>query len=457
MEKIGKYTVVRELGKGATATVYLCRDPDAEREVALKVVRFGSNSSAMSRRLRKLFQTEQMVAQRLDHPNIVRIYDAVVENDCAYLAMEYVEGFSLEQHCRIDKLLPLHRVIDIIFRSALALDHAYRQGVLHRDIKPANIMVAANDEPKIADFGLALNLNKDMDRDSTFIMGVGSPAYMSPEQIKGYPLNHKTDLYSLGVVFYQLLTGRLPFRANNQATLIYKIVNAEAPAVTALNPGLPEGLDPILKKVLEKDLYNRYKSGADLAKDLAAVRYRLVTDDEPVEDAHHFEMLRKLQFFTEFENVELWELLRVSVWRNIAAGVPVIREGENNRVFGLIVSGFVEVSIEGKVLCRLGAGEVVGEVAYLHPSDTLRTASVLTLEPTFFLEINAAAMELASDELRERMRNCLLSKMIERMRAVNRIAAAQGNPAVQAGVSSQTGGSTRSQPGSGLGLELSPM
>ncbi len=456
MEQIGKYKIIRELGKGATATVYLCQDPEADRQVAVKLVRFGVDGTAMSRRLRKLFQTEGGIASRLDHPNIVKIYDAVVEDDHAYMAMEYVEGFSLEQHCRIDRMLPLHRVIGIIFKCCLALDHAYRQGVIHRDIKPANIMVAADDEPKIADFGLALNLNKDMDRDSTFIMGVGSPAYMSPEQIKGYPLNHKTDLYSLGVVFFQLLTGRLPFRANNQATLIYKIVNADAPAVTALNPGLPEGLTPILRKALEKDLYNRYKSGAEFAKDLAAVRYRLVTDDEPLEDNRHFEMLRKLDFFVEFENVELWEILRISVWREVVPGVALISEGENNKLFGLVVEGFVEVSIDGKTLCRLGSGEVIGEAAYLHPSSSQRHATVVTLEPTLFLEINAAALELSSDELRERMQRTLTAKLIERMRAVNHIAASLGAPALQPGTASVTGG-TRSQPGSGIDFELVPI
>ena len=456
-EKIGKYTVLREIGKGATATVYLCADPDSGREVAVKRVSFGANATAMSRRLRKLFQTERMVAQRLDHPNIVQVYDAVVEDDCAYLAMEYVQGFSLEDHCRIDRLLPLHRVIGIIFKCCLALDHAYRQGVIHRDIKPANILVAADDEPKIADFGLALNLQKNMDRDSTFIMGVGSPAYMSPEQIKGYPLNHKTDLYSLGVLMFQLLTGRLPFRANNQATLIYKILNAEAPAVTALNPGLPQGLDAILKKALEKDLYNRYKHGADFAKELAAVRYHIVSDEESEQDDRHFQMLRRLDFFVEFENVELWEILRISAWRNVAPGVQIIREGENNRIFGLVVNGFVEVSIDGRVLCRLGAGEVIGEVGYLYPADSTRRASVLTLESTLFLEISAAALELASDELRERMHRTLLRTLIDRMRAVNAIAAAQGTPAVQPGISSLTGGGTRSQLGSGLDLELEPI
>ena len=430
MDSIGKYRIIRELGKGATATVYLCSDPDTEREVAVKVIRFVGDSAAMSRRMRKLFQNEGMVSKRLDHPNIVRVFDAVVELERAYLAMEYVEGFSLEAHCRIDRLLPLHRVIGIVFKCCLALDAAYRQGIIHRDIKPANIMVAANDEAKVADFGLALNLNKDMDRDSTFIMGVGSPAYMSPEQIKGYPLNQKTDIYSLGVVLFQLLTGRLPFRAKNQATLVYKILNADAPSVTSLNPSLPDGLNAVLKKALEKDLYSRYRNGAEMAKDLSAVRYQILEDDETVQDSAHFEQLRRMAFFTDFENVELWEILRVSVWRDVAANVPLIREGSQGRMFGIIVTGCVEVSVGGKMLCRLAASEPVGEVAFLHPSSDLRHTTVTTLEPTRFLEINPAALALSSEELLERMRNALLARMIERFRQVNLIAASLGPAAI---------------------------
>jgi len=456
METIGKYRVLRELGKGATATVYLCEDPDqAGRQVAVKVIRFGQDAGAASRRMRKLFRNENMVSRRLDHPNIVRVYDSVVEEQFAYIVMEYVDGFSLEQHCRIDRLLPMHRAISIVFKCCMALDAAYRQGIIHRDIKPANIMVAANDEAKIADFGLALNMNKDLDRDSTFIMGVGSPAYMSPEQIKGYPLNQKTDLYSLGVVLFQLLTGRLPFRASNQATLVYRIINADPPAITALNPNLPAGLDPILKRALEKDLYSRYRNGAEFAKDLSAVRYKIVDENEVELDNKHFQVLRKLSFFTEFENIEIWEVLRVSVWRHISPNVAIVREGEHNKLFGIIISGGVEVSIDGRSLARLGSGEPVGEAAFLHPVSDLRHITAVTLEPTLFLEINAAALALSSEELLERMRNSLLARLIDRYREVSKKAAAQGQPAALTGTGS--GGMGPFRPGGGVDMELTPL
>ena len=430
-ERIGKYEIVRTLGKGATAVVYLAHDPEFGRDVALKLIRFDDDSAAMSRRLRKLFQTEQAIARRLDHPNIVKVFDAVIESDRAYLVMEYVDGSALDQYCAINHLLPMHRVIGIIFKCCLALDHAYRQGVVHRDIKPANILIDAQDNPKITDFGLALNLHKDKTRDSTFVMGVGSPAYMSPEQIKNYPLNQKTDLYSLGVLLFQLLTGRLPFRANNQGALVYKIVNADTPSVCALNPNLPAGLDPIIKKALEKDLYSRYRNGAEFAKDLSSVRYQMLEDDGTEQDTVHFERLRQCEFFTRFDDIELWEVLRVSVWREVAAKVALIREGEQNRFFGVVLDGFVEVSIDGRSICRLGAGEVVGEMACMHPSDTTRHASVVTLEPTLFLEINSAALDLSSDELRERFNTALLGVVLGRLRAANQVLAKLGQSAVQ--------------------------
>jgi serine/threonine protein kinase len=431
IEKIGKYEVIRVLGQGATAIVYLARDPDTNQEVAVKLLRFGQESASMSRRLLKLFNTEGAIGRFLDHPNIVKIYDAVVEEEQAYIVMEFIDGTPLDKFCSINALLPMHRVVGIVFRCCLALDHAFRHGVVHRDIKPANILIDANDNPKITDFGLAINLQKDAGAESTFVMGVGSPAYMSPEQVKNYPLNQKTDLYSLGVLLFQLLTGRLPFRANNQATLLYKIINADAPSVCALNPNLPAGLDPIVKKALEKDLYNRYRNGTEFAKDLSAVRYQIV-DDQAVEfDTTHFERLRQLVFFSDFEDIELWEVLRISVEKEISAGVTLILEGEHDRTFGVIVDGLVEVSFEGRMICRLGAGELLGEQAFLHPSDSKRYASVVTLERTLFLEINSAALELASDEVQERFQKVLIAKTLDRLHAANKALAKLGQPTVR--------------------------
>lgn len=430
--RIGKYEIVRKLGKGATAVVYLGRDPDSDLQVAIKVIALDSGNQALKRRLSKLFQTEISVARRLDHPNIVKVFDAVIDERSAYIVMEYVEGRPLDEFVSIDRLLPMTRVIGIIFKCALALDHAAQRGVLHRDIKPANILIDKDDNPKLTDFGLALFLQKDVEKDSTFVMGVGSPAYMSPEQIKGYQLNHKTDLYSLGVLLFQLLTGRLPFRGPNHAALIYKIVNAETPSITTLNPHLPAELDRIIERALEKDLYSRYRSGADFAKDLTAVRYAIVeeTDDGGVRDNERFETLRSISFFKDFEDLELWEALRVCAWRDVEPKVTLMQEGEADRRFVVLVSGLVEISTAGKALCRLGAGEVIGEMAYLHPARPLRHATVVTLEPSTFVEFSAAAIALASDELQQAFQKKLITTVLDRLYAANAALAQFGDAAV---------------------------
>ena len=429
-DTIGKYRVIREIGKGATATVYLVEDPERGERFALKRVRFGIDDEGQwTRRLRKLFQTEGLLAGRLEHPHIVRVFETAVTDEEAYLVMEYVEGQALDDFITVDRLLPVHRVIGIVFKCCLALDYAYRQGVVHRDIKPANIMIGNDDQVKIADFGLSLDVTKKSERDSTFIMGVGSPAYMSPEQIKGHPLNQKTDLYSLGVVLYQLLTGRLPFRGANQSQLIYKIINAEAPNVSSLNPNIPAVLDRILRKALEKDLYSRYKSGAEMAQDLSAVRYQIVDDDYVPVDRSRFTALRRLSFFRDFGDVELWEVLRISTWREIEGRVELMREGDEENSFGVIISGEVEVSVSGRRIARLGAGEVVGEMAHLDSGNPRRSATVTTLLPLIYLEVSNSALALSSEECLEHFRQSLVSKVVRRLALANATLATTGEPA----------------------------
>lgn len=432
-QTIGKYRIVREVGRGATAIVYLAETPERTAPVALKLIRFQDKSrdeAKWNRRLLKLLKAEKAVASRLDHPHIIHVHEAVVEPEQAYVVMEYFPGETLERFCRFERMLPLHRAIGVVFKCCMALDYAYRQGIVHRDIKPANILIDDNDNVKITDFGLALNISKKVESDSTFIMGVGSPAYMSPEQVKGYPLNQKTDLYSLGVVLFHLVTGRLPFRASNPAQLIYKIINADPPRVSQLNPELPEQLDAVIRKALEKDLYSRYKNGAEFAKDLAAVRYQIVDDRYVPPDTTRFSQLRKLAFFTEFDDVELWEVLRISVWRSVEAGALLIREGDADQRFGIVVEGEVEVSVEGRRVVRLGAGEVFGELAWLDNLSHRHMTTVVAVERTIFLEVNPSALALASDELRELFRTTLSTVVAKRFGAAVRELAKQGETAV---------------------------
>jgi non-specific serine/threonine protein kinase len=314
----------------------------------------------------------------------------------------------------------------------MALDHAYRQGIVHRDIKPANILVDEQDNVKITDFGLALNINKKLDTDSTFIMGVGSPAYMSPEQIKGYPLNQKTDLYSLGVLLFHMLTGRLPFRASNPAQLVYKIINADPPSVSQLNPDVPEQMDAVIRKALEKDLYSRYRNGAEFAKDLAAVRYQILDEGHVHHDAERFARLRKLAFFTEFEDVDLWEVMRICAWRKVGSDLGLMREGDIDQRFGIVLEGKVELSIDGRRVLEVGPGEVFGEQAWLDQLEHKQLLSAVSLDELSYLEVNPAALALASEEVLERFRRQLGTVAARRLAAVSRQAAAHAPAAVRA-------------------------
>jgi len=434
-ETVGKYRILREVGRGATAIVYLAESPDHPEPVALKHVRFedrATDEAKWNRRLLKLLKAEQAVSSRLSHPNIIRILDASVEPTEAYVVMEYFPGGTLERYCSFEKLLPIHRTIGIIFKCCMALDHAFRQGVVHRDIKPANILVDDEDNVKVTDFGLALNINKRVDTDSTFIMGVGSPAYMSPEQIKGYPLNQKTDLYSLGVLLFHMLTGRLPFRASNPAQLVYKIINADPPSVSQLNPDIPEQMDAVIRKALEKDLYSRYRNGAEFAKDLAAVRYQILDENYVAPDAARFAKLRRLAFFTEFEDVDLWEVIRICAWREVDSEIGLMREGDGDQRFGVVLEGRVELSIEGRRVMELGPGEVFGVQAWLDHMEHRHMLSVVSLEPLSYLEVNPAALALASDEVVERFRRQISTVVVRRLAAVSRQLAEHAPAAVRA-------------------------
>ncbi|MEO8938046.1 MAG: serine/threonine-protein kinase [Burkholderiaceae bacterium] len=415
----GPYRTLEKVGAGATATVYRAIHTGTGQMVALKVILFNQSNAKLSRRLKKLFATEASLAMKVKHPNIVSIFEADIEEKFAYIAMEFVPGVALREHCSFDKLLPPHRVVEIMFKCAMALDFSARMGVVHRDIKPDNIMLGADDVVKITDFGLALDMKKKSDADSTFIMGVGSPAYMSPEQIKDYPLNGQTDLYSLGTVMYELLTGRQPFRAKNRAALMYKIINMDAEPVSTLNPSVPDSLDPIIKRTLEKDLYTRYRTGAQFAQDLSSAKFQILDDADSVRLTRRFKVLRQNAAFTDFENDEIWEILRISHWRVIHESRPIMVEGDEGGNFGVIIDGEVEVSLKGRQLAVYGPAQVVGELAFLSPDKARRNATVVAMIDTIYLEVNAAAYALASEECQFHFKELVVGTLMRRTQEAN--------------------------------------
>jgi len=266
---LGRYRVERELGKGAMGTVYLGTDPKIGRTVAIKTMalsqEFEDNELA---EVKSRFFREAETAGRLNHPSIVTIYDAGEEHDLAYIAMELLTGDNLTRYTKLNDLLPLPAVMELIAKCADALAYAHARSVVHRDIKPANIMYdAATGDVKITDFGIARITDSSKTKTG---MVLGTPSYMSPEQLAGKKVDGRSDLFSLGVMLFQLATGQLPFQADSMASLMYKIANDPHPSVRGLRPDAPPCLQTIIDKALAKNVDQRFQDGVEMARILRA-------------------------------------------------------------------------------------------------------------------------------------------------------------------------------------------
>ena len=412
-ERIGRYRVLASLGRGATSEVYLCRDDAAGRDIAIKVAYPPRLADAERGRVYwKLFIAEASLAGRLSHPNIVHIYESVLGDDVSYIVMEFVPGGTLEQYCRPENLLPIDKVVEIIFKCTRALDHAHRAGLTHRDIKPANILIVEGADIKISDFGAAISSVGD----TTQVSGIGSPAYMSPQQIKEHPLDHRTDIYSLGVVMYQLLTGVLPFSGRNNFAVMYQITSVEPPPPSAHRRMIPAALDRIVKRAIAKDLDDRYATWDEFSFDLAdTMRSGVLAPSEHEKlDAERFATLRKLAFFAEFGEAELWEVMRMSSWEDVPAGVTLMRESEPADRLCVLAAGNVKVTKGGKLLNVLGAGECFGELAQVAGRDE-RSADVATTVPSRLVTVRYEALARVSDACRVRFEHAFTKMLAERL------------------------------------------
>lgn len=416
VQRIGKYEIIRKLGDGATSSVFLARDPFADREVAVKLVFHGSlDGAAGSNVIRRLFLNEASLAGKLVHPHIVEIHDAVADEDQAYIVMEYVAGGTLQRFTRPDNLLELGDVIEIVYKCARALDFASQLGVIHRDIKPANIMVSDSNEIKLTDFGSAALMLSER----TVVDGIGTPAYMSPEQHLGQPLNLQTDIYALGVVMFQLLTGRLPFQADNIAGLAYQVLNASPPLPSEFRSDVPGEIDVVVRRAIERDPQIRYQTWKQFADDLAAIAAGAPLPRHGVLETEKFNAMRSLSFFSAFSDVELWEVLRFSEWHTVTKGEPIMKEGEPGDFFALLVSGEARVMRKMRMISMLKPGECFGEMAYLGGSGKTRTADVIAATDVRMLKVPVSALERVSELCRLNFDRAFLRVLVERLTQAN--------------------------------------
>ena len=270
---LGRYEVLKELGKGAMGIVYMGRDPKIGRETAIKTIRFTDEyEEEEAQRLKEQFFREAETAGQLSHPNIVTIYDAGEDHDLSYIAMEFLDGYDLKEHAVKGSLLPIRTVLGLVADVADALGYAHTKGVVHRDIKPANIMYLKTRVAKVTDFGIARAMASSKTKTGVV---KGTPFYMSPEQITGKKVDGRSDIYSLGVVLYELLTGVQPFRADDLTSLIYKITSEEPEPVFKHNHKVPKAVGQIIDKAMMKDRDKRYQKAEQMAEHLRIVARKM--------------------------------------------------------------------------------------------------------------------------------------------------------------------------------------
>ena len=327
-EKIGRYKPVRLLGRGGMGVVWLALDPFIGRSVAIKATLTPPPTDPEElEQFNNNFFREAHGAGRLSHPNIVYVYDATVDQDKCYLVLEYVDGPTLKKLCRRENKLPAKTVINIIFQCAKALYYAHQNGVIHRDIKPANIMIdRKKKQAKITDFGIAAleGLTRLEKRGQTAL----TIHYASPEQLARKPLNAQTDIFSLGVVMYELLTGARPFEAETEIGAVYKITHEPPTPIKNFRDDLPEALEKIVYKALEKDLSARYLDCRELAADLSQYFIDLTKTEKEISLAEKHHALKRIAFFKDFSPLELDEVAGFTRWVDFNDEETIIIEGD---------------------------------------------------------------------------------------------------------------------------------
>ena len=426
MEQIGKYQLRKVLGKGASGTVYLALDTFSGNDVALKVLDKNVVAAPEFEATRTAqFLNEASLAGKLQHPHIAAILEASVNRDSGYIALEYVPGGDLSQYVQPGKLLTPEQAIQVAFKSCGALDYAFRQGIVHRDIKPANIMVVSGTNIKVADFGAAFLNNSDKNTAAP-LEAVGSPYYMSPEQVKTEELGVHSDMFALGVVLYELFTGKRPFVGQTLEELFAKILNEPPAAPSSLRPEISKDVDRILLQMLGKTPAERYPSWADLALDIAKIG-RLSVYQQEIPDSVRFSTLRKVSVLERLNDAEIWELVHAGKWSRLPSQSSVVKEGEPGTSLFFIGAGQVKVTRQTKLLSVLSAGECFGEMAYIKGGALPRQASVETMTEAILAEFDPAALQKTSMNCQLQLTTSLLHSMVDRLAIANdRLARAAG-------------------------------
>ncbi|MBI3935461.1 MAG: protein kinase [Betaproteobacteria bacterium] len=407
----------RELGKGGMGEVYLAYDAFSQREVAIKLANLKLlEDPEVGARAKKMWLNETRLAGKLHHPHIVEIYESGATDEFGYLVMEYVPGGTLRQHTAPDKLLAVEDVIEVIYKVCNALDYASKLGLLHRDIKPANVLMADRDIVKVTDFGTCYLTNAE----ETQVFDVGTLPFMPPEHFKKRPPTIQSDIYAVGVMAYQLLTGALPFNANSFQAMIYQKLNEDFVPLETRRRDIPGELRFAVHRAIHRDPEIRYASWSSLCDDLALALPQVSRPREVVFESARFGMLRTLPFFSGFTDAQLWETIRISRWTDRPEAETVFEEGSAGDTIYIIAKGDVVVTRAGTTLNRLGPGECFGEIAYLDEESHVRSATVKARSPLVLIEIDADSLRQGTEGLQAAFMNAFMRLMVKRIKHADR-------------------------------------
>jgi serine/threonine protein kinase len=409
-EMLGKYHVLHEVARGNMGIVYTAYDPFADLDVAIKVFFLADQTDKEIELVaRKQFYKEARIALALDHPNILRVLDAGEDGGHPYIVMEYVEGGrTLALYSKPPDLLPVTSAAEIIYKIANALDYVHHCGVIHGDIKPANIMLTQTDDVKLGDFGIA---RQYFEKDPIEHIMV-SPRFMSPEQARGDSLTNQTDLYSLGVVMFELLTGRPLFPGQTLADVINDTLHKKPPRLRDLRPDVPEGLEVVLEAALQRDLERRYKLGREMASDLLAL-FEHIGDPQPLSAEEKFQALRSLQFFNGFSDADIQEISRASRWTTYAPGDRIVAGGEADTSLFVVVSGQVVLVRDGEKCLTIARGHCFGDA--VDSAGTKRRNTISAEDSVLLVEFNPVRMAGLSQSCQQRLYEVFLRALFHRL------------------------------------------
>ncbi len=416
-QKIGKFRITRRIGQGSMATVYQADDPYMARTVAIKVTDPRSLSDNVTRRrLIDLFFAEAKIYGLLDHRNILPVYDAGQDGERYYLVMEYIEDSrTLLPYCKPANLLPVPTAIEILHQCCKGLHYAHSRNVIHLDVKPNNIMLTPDDRVKLADFGLARILHPDADH--LYLEHIqGTPTHISPERLRQEPVNHQSDIYSLGVVMFFLLTGHLPFKSPDLKELIKMILRDDPPALTHFRAEIPAEAESIVRRAMARELRDRYPDAGEMAADLNALHRKLahIAVTAEVGAQEKLATLKKLSFFGRFFESELLEVVGVSEWLEFGPDELILGEGELDESFYVIVQGTAAVVLSGgSIPATLRTGDCFGEMAYVPRRP--RAVSIRSVTSATVLRIGTELLEKVSVYCQLKFTKAFLDTLIRRL------------------------------------------